>query len=617
MIEDFSALPLPFKTIAVDIAGGTAVPLERGILYRAMRSSMSIPIVFPPVPVDGDWLIDGAIVDNNPVDMALAWGADIIIDVDVGAFSPRTAEGIDSLETVTDQTIRLIQSTSSSFNTASGREDYRLVMDLGNFFWTDFAKFRELIDQGEKNARSVENMKALLALADRIAEARPLAARDWRREGVYRYISEPVFTRARLVSIGADGRVEPENVDMERISPRFIESLFDEFFGKPAVFDKLEMTVEIVRRRGNYESVGYHVEALEGGGYGLVLTGVRSQERKNDFSLVMDAAFSFGSVAELGIAEHVRLNFRNLFVSDSLLSFNVSYAFSRIQGPALSLAYTKKLSPAFSLRTEIDGLYYASSVHGYQPEGELSSFGLINTGLRFIYTPADFAAFHLMYHYEPLWYQNKDFNSAVQTTRTGLDYYGDLHLVKALFSYDTVKAKQPLSWSFLYNMAIGLYIGIPFAGSRYAENNFPWYESIEFNFRKSWSPRFYRNFVGDVAVASYRGNLESTWTLYNPAGKDGIPGYSGTSILGREKIILGLTYLEEIKPLSNRLSMRTFFALTLRSGNVWDSLDQWEGFKELRGGLRAGLQVETPIGTLFLGPECSFDGKAQFCVYYN
>jgi hypothetical protein len=80
---------------------------------------------------------------------------------------------------------------------------------------------------------------------------------------------------------------------------------------------------------------------------------------------------------------------------------------------------------------------------------------------------------------------------------------------------------------------------------------------------------------------------------------------------------MGLTYLEEMKPLTSLFNIRTFFALTLRAGNVWDRLDSMEKLQDLRGGVRTGLQLETPIGTVFFGPECSFDGKFQFSIYYN
>ena len=62
---------------------GSEVVFHEGILATAMRSSMSIPGVFAPVDLDGMVLVDGGMVNNYPVDVALAMGADYIIGVDV------------------------------------------------------------------------------------------------------------------------------------------------------------------------------------------------------------------------------------------------------------------------------------------------------------------------------------------------------------------------------------------------------------------------------------------------------------------------------------------------------------------------------------------------------
>lgn len=81
----FRDLPIPFACVAFDIAKGNSVVLDRGYLAQAIRASMSIPGVFEPVEVDSMLLVDGGIVNNFPVDVIKAMGADIVIGVDVGA----------------------------------------------------------------------------------------------------------------------------------------------------------------------------------------------------------------------------------------------------------------------------------------------------------------------------------------------------------------------------------------------------------------------------------------------------------------------------------------------------------------------------------------------------
>jgi NTE family protein len=613
MQEDFASLPLPFKAVAVDIANGKASPLERGVLYRAMRASMSIPLVFPPAPLNGTWFVDGGLLDNNPVDLALAWGADVVIDVDVGSFTPRNPAQIDSIEAITDQTLRLIQSTSILSNLVAGREDYLLAMDLSDFFWADFAKARQLIDRGEQLARSEESMSALAAIAAEIEKKRPLEKRDWRRNGTYQGLPDPVFTGVRLVSIGIDGALEDAQTYQDEFSQKYLNSLFDRFFALNVDFAKLESAIEIVRRRGNYQSVGYHLEQQRGGDYILTLTGVRSRERKNDVSFTLSGAYNLGAYAHLGLTEYMDFTFRDIFVPASVLSVQFSYDFSDTQGPGATLRYTRELSSLFSVRLEGEGAYYASTVHAFQPQWELSTFGFVNAGAQLLFTPADFFKMSLQYRYAPLWYEDN-----LRSDAAGPSYNGDLHLAGIEVNVDTVKVAQPLFFTFLYNLRWRFAVEFPFAGSRlYGGNTFPWYERLELYSRKVWTPQPNRNIVSDVSFASYRGELESRWTLYTPAGKNGIPGYSGVDILGRDTFIIGVTYLEEIAPLTNLTGMRNFCALTARGGNVWQRLDKGSQFLDWRGGIRTGLQTETPLGTVFLGPEFSFEGDFQFSIYFN
>jgi len=79
-IED---LKLPFAAVATDLNWGTKVVLDRGSVSRAVRASSAIPGVFQPVQHLGKILVDGGVVDNIPISVARAQGADLVIAVDI------------------------------------------------------------------------------------------------------------------------------------------------------------------------------------------------------------------------------------------------------------------------------------------------------------------------------------------------------------------------------------------------------------------------------------------------------------------------------------------------------------------------------------------------------
>lgn len=75
----FEDLPIPMHLVATDYHTGEQVVLSKGPLRDAIRSTISIPIMFAPWPLDGRELVDGAVCDPLPVDIAIREGADVII----------------------------------------------------------------------------------------------------------------------------------------------------------------------------------------------------------------------------------------------------------------------------------------------------------------------------------------------------------------------------------------------------------------------------------------------------------------------------------------------------------------------------------------------------------
>jgi NTE family protein len=64
LIED---LPLRFFCISANLTRAEEVIHERGPLWTAVRASLSLPGVYPPVCAGGDLFVDGAALDNLPV----------------------------------------------------------------------------------------------------------------------------------------------------------------------------------------------------------------------------------------------------------------------------------------------------------------------------------------------------------------------------------------------------------------------------------------------------------------------------------------------------------------------------------------------------------------------
>ena len=165
-VRNFDALPIPFRALATDMESGKPVVLSQGDLALALRSSMSVPGVFAPTEVDGRILGDGGLVDNVPVDVARAMGAEVLIVVNIG--TPIAGrETLVSVGGLTAQMINILTEQNVQRSLASlGAKDVLIAPELGKLTASDFERTRELIDAGERGSEPLAARLAALALPE-------------------------------------------------------------------------------------------------------------------------------------------------------------------------------------------------------------------------------------------------------------------------------------------------------------------------------------------------------------------------------------------------------------------------------------------------------------------
>lgn len=82
LIED---LPIPFFAVSTNLTQGTFQVHTRGLLRDALRATISLPGILPPVVSAKQVLVDGAVLNNFPVDVMREAHRGRIIGVDVAA----------------------------------------------------------------------------------------------------------------------------------------------------------------------------------------------------------------------------------------------------------------------------------------------------------------------------------------------------------------------------------------------------------------------------------------------------------------------------------------------------------------------------------------------------
>jgi len=250
-VRDFDRLPIPFRAVSTDMVAGTPYIFAQGPLYEAMRASMSIPGVFSPAEIRGQLLGDGGLVNNLPVDVVRAMGAEVVIAVNIGTPLMTRAE-LSSVVGLTGQMINILTEQNVRAQLASlGVGDVLISPDLGALSAIDFNQGRAFIAKGEAAARAARAQLAALALPEAAyrayVAARPALADTPR----------PVIDFVRVEGT-------------EFANPEALEAKLAVPTGEPLDTQKLDLGIARLYGTSEYERIDYRL-VEDAGRQGLVV----------------------------------------------------------------------------------------------------------------------------------------------------------------------------------------------------------------------------------------------------------------------------------------------------------------------------------------------------------
>lgn len=248
-IATFDELPTPFRAVAVDLLSASQVVLDRGPLAIAMRATMSLPLIFPPVEVDGRVLVDGGAMNNVPANVVRAMGADRVVAVNVGDLTDR--------EAVNTTMIGLAGATLDAMMRASTRAsmaDADVVIDvpLQDFGSLDWRRSTDLIAAGYQAAESKRDELLTLAVSEAEYE-RWRAGRQARRLTA---LPVPAFVTSEGFTSGDEAR---------------LGVLMAPFVGSPFDVEIFQDALAILSGLDRYQSITWQIVTHAGGEHGLLV----------------------------------------------------------------------------------------------------------------------------------------------------------------------------------------------------------------------------------------------------------------------------------------------------------------------------------------------------------
>ena len=156
-------LELPFFAVSTNLTDGAYRVHRQGLLRHALRATIALPGILPPVIEEGEVLVDGAVLNNFPSDVMRELQRGFVVGCDVA----RAPEGLDASEFVNAPSFfgwvakhgfssappiagLLMRSATVSVNPNAGRElvDVLVLPELKDIELRDWKAYDEAVEAG-------------------------------------------------------------------------------------------------------------------------------------------------------------------------------------------------------------------------------------------------------------------------------------------------------------------------------------------------------------------------------------------------------------------------------------------------------------------------------------
>lgn len=161
-------LGVPFFAVSTNLTDGTYLVHRRGLLREALRATISLPGILPPVVHDGEVLVDGAVLNNFPTGIMRELHRGVVVGSDVarapeglaaedfadppGFFGWVWKHGFSSAPPIAGL---LMRSATLSVDPSAGRElvDVLVVPELRDIELRDWEAYDEAVQAGYEAAQ--------------------------------------------------------------------------------------------------------------------------------------------------------------------------------------------------------------------------------------------------------------------------------------------------------------------------------------------------------------------------------------------------------------------------------------------------------------------------------
>lgn len=251
---NFNDLKIPFRAVATRYRDGEMKVFDQGALHLAIRASMAAPAVFAPVEIDDETYVDGGLVANLPIEVALQEGADVIVASFLagGTEDGKTQQANHALAVANRMVDILIRQNEKRNLTLLRQQDILVKPQLTDIGFADFNRAAEIAQRGEVAVASVQDRWAVLKVAAVQAPDTP----EHKRLSFDR-------REKHIVAIEAQGQKD--------VSASYIQSVFSPLLNHEFTPSETERYIDALYTSGFFDLVSYSLQQQQGHQYKLLV----------------------------------------------------------------------------------------------------------------------------------------------------------------------------------------------------------------------------------------------------------------------------------------------------------------------------------------------------------
>jgi len=156
--DNFDKLFVPFRCMVSDVLSQKSISVNKGSLAEAVRASMTVPLVYRPIKLEGKYVFDGGLYNNFPADvMKKEFKPDVIIGANV---SSKIFNEYPKNDDRLMNRFLVYMFLSKSDSTLIGANGVYIQPELADYNTTNFTPVAELIQRGyEATIADMEKIK--------------------------------------------------------------------------------------------------------------------------------------------------------------------------------------------------------------------------------------------------------------------------------------------------------------------------------------------------------------------------------------------------------------------------------------------------------------------------